>query len=443
MILVFIMSGIVLLLGGCGLGSTPFQLLQPPAQSQQQSNIRQEVLQQLPPHSKLVIPDNGPYGATAIFIKDILGDGHRQVIAFYANESDEFEHGYIVLRENKGKWERMDQVTVPSRGIDFFQLADLDGDGRSEIITGWKGGVRGRNELQIHSVNEQDKLELDGDMLYTQMLVTDLEGNNRPELFNLSWDSEKMVAEAALYDFQDGQLVKQTALDLDGAINGYAQVVTGKVNGERQGIVIVADIGAHSSYTSMLIKEQGQLKDVLNADPLNPEFFNAQTTLSEDVNGDGILEIDRMKEPPGTEDIPYSDMPFIHEWIQWTPQGKLQPVMDSFYDFENNYRFDLPVRWTNQVTLQYTGDNNEGISFRPLRNPEISLLEIKMVPMSGKSQEIEKWKNAGYQFVSLREGKDKWIAGIFPESLDGYPNAIQSLAISVKELVSGFTDTKF
>lgn len=443
MILVLIMSGIVLLLGGCSLGSTPFQLLQPPAQSQQQSNIRQEVLQQLPPHSKLVIPDNGPYGATAIFIKDIFGDGHRQVIAFYANESDEFEHGYIVLRENKGKWERMDQVTVPSRGIDFFQLADLDGDGRSEIITGWKGGVRGRNELQIHSVNEQDKLELDGDMLYTQMLITDLDGSNRPELFNLSWDSEKMVSEAALYDFHDGQLFKQTALDLDGAINGYAQVVTGKVNEERQGIVIVADIGAHSSYTSMLIKEQGQLKDVLNADPLDPEFFNAQTTLSEDVNGDGILEIDRMKEPLGTEDIPYSDMPFIHEWIQWTPQGKLQPVMDSFYNFENNYRFDLPVRWTDQVTLQYIGDNKEGISFRPLRNPEISLLEITMVPISGKSQEIEKWKNAGYQFVSLREGKDKWIAGIFPESLNEYPNAIESLAISVKELVSGFKDTKF
>ena len=63
--------------------------------------------------------------------------------------------------------------------------------------------------------------------------------------------------------------------------------------------------------------------------------------------------------------------------------------------------------------------------------------------MSGKSQEIEKWKKAGYQFVSLREGKDKWIVGIFPESLNEYPSAIQSLAISVKELVSGFKDTKF
>jgi len=442
MISVLVMSGIVLLLSGCSLSSTPFQLLQPPAESQQQSNIRQEVLQQLPPHSKLVIPDNGPYGATAIFIKDILGDGNRQVIAFFANEADEFEHGYIVLGEKNGKWERLDQITVPSRGIDFFQLADLDGDGCKEIITGWKGGVRGRNELQIHSVNKEDKLELDGDMLYTKILVTDLDGDNRPELFNLSWDSEKMVAEAKLYEFDDHQLVKQMALDLGGSINGYAQVVTGKVNEERQGVVIVADTGAHSSFTSMLIEEQGQLKDVLNANPLIPEFFNAQTTVGEDVNGDGILEVDRMKEPPGTEDVPYSDMPFIHEWVQWTTKGKLQTIMNSFYDFENNYRFDLPMRWTDKVTLRY-GKDRGSISFRPLRNPDVSLLEIEVVPMSDKSKEIEKWKKAGYQYVSLREGNDKWIAGIFPESLDKYPDAIKSLTISKMELVGGFKDTKY
>lgn len=438
-----IMIGAMLLLGGCSLSSTPFQLLQAPIQSQQQSNIRQEVLQHLPPHSKLVIPDNGPYGATAIFIKDMMGNGQRLVIAFYANEADEFEYGYIVLGENNGEWERLDQVNVPSRGVDFFQLADLNGDGRNEIITGWKGGIRGRNELQIHSLNEQKKLELAGDMLYTQMLVTDLDGSNRPELFNLSWDSEKMVAEAALYEYHDRQLSKQTALDLDGAINGYAQVVTGRVSEQRQGIVIVADIGAHSSYTSMLIKEQGQLKDVLNPDPLNPEFYNAQTTLSEDVNGDGILEIDRMKEPPGTEDLPYAEMPFIHEWLQWGEGGKLQPVMNSFYNFESSYRFDLPERWTSQVTLRYSGDNDESITFKPLQSHEVTLLEIKVVSMADKTREMEKWKQDGLQFVSLREGKDKWIVGIFPVSLEQYAAAVKSLAISEKELARGFKDMKF
>ena len=101
-----------------------------------------------------------------------------------------------------------------------------------------------------------------------------------------------------------GKEVQEVASSpINGAVNGYYNVVIGKIAADRYGLLADAGVGAHSSSAVMMAWNEGKLSKIYPQPKPNGEVTenNARQTYGGDGNGDGILDIDVTIEAPGQE----------------------------------------------------------------------------------------------------------------------------------------------
>lgn len=428
----FVAAGI-LLLPGCGWMSSPSELLQPPALSGETSGIRQAVMQNLPDGTKLVVPKRTKHGISAITEADLNGDGVNEAFAFYKNESRDFDFGFLVMRQEKGKWVRAGLYAVPSRGCDYADLADLSGDGIPELLTGWNSGLRDRNELQVYSWKNQSLVQ--GDKLnYSELVIDDLDEDGKMELVLFQRDSDKLEASAQLYTSGPDGLKKRDQLALDGGINGYSQVVTGLAGDGRRGIFAEMGVGAHSSQTSLILLENGKLKDGLNDRPDQPIWFNPYSVLSQDINGDGIIEAVLQKESVVSGETPLAEMEWIYEWYQWRESGEPARVQETYMNYGAGYRLDLPESWHGRLQISQVNKDRKQVRFSlvALSGKSMELFTIGEYPVKEQARLLGEWREQGVDYVVLGASPSSFLAGIYPHGKsDGTDKERKELADAV------------
>ncbi|MBM7868360.1 hypothetical protein GTO89_05175 [Heliobacterium gestii] len=139
-------------LSGCGVLTPPSLMIMPPqlplSDSQVDESLQATVQKFLPPGASLEEPKNPP-GAKAIQQVDIDGDGNAEVLATY-RAGQKGELGALLLKNNQNHWEKLWQTEGASGlAIDMATVADIDGDGRGELLLGWLIGASAGNGLDI------------------------------------------------------------------------------------------------------------------------------------------------------------------------------------------------------------------------------------------------------------------------------------------------------
>ncbi|EGL16554.1 MULTISPECIES: hypothetical protein [Paenibacillus] len=387
----------MLLLSGCQLiSSSPAALLKAPAMSSSLYQLKEAVTHYLPPgavlNTPLKLPDNSAAGP--IYQVDLNGDNQKEAVAFYRLQKNEFELGALILEQVDEEWRKVTDIHELGREIDRVDFVDVTGDGAPEMLVGWSAGeaVNLNKELFVYSmkgsvVSQMEKIP------YTEIAIGDLTGDGVPEVAALLLDRDKLDASASLYSFKNGEKKLMQKLPMDGGVNGYYQVVIGKATDSQNGIFVDTGLGANTSYTSLLVWNNGKLKDVFSAkdEQGNVQTFKEYKGRSQDVNGDGIMEIELLKIPPFIENSNPTDMPWIHQWYQWDGANGLKWVHENYYDNNVTYRFDFPESWRGKITLERSkSDRADGYTtfyyLSANRKEKAELLTIRYYP-------TEQWEN--------------------------------------------------
>src|SRR5690606_22643335 len=138
---------------------------------------------------------------------------------------------------------------------------DVTGNGVKDMLVGWSGGEEVKKELTAYSFEGTSAREI-GRHSYTELAVGDLDNDGVSEIVLFQFDRTEHVSKAELYRFIEGKLRPSDRLALDGTINGYSQILLGNATESRKGIFIDAGVGAHSSQTTLLVVEDGRLRNV-------------------------------------------------------------------------------------------------------------------------------------------------------------------------------------
>ncbi|USG66261.1 VCBS repeat-containing protein [Brevibacillus ruminantium] len=407
----------VILTGGCGFTDTPTELMRAPAADGNQQSINQAVMQFLPPGSQLTVPLH-PEESSAVSLQDLTGDGSPEVIAFYKTEKTDYEIGVLVLTQSGGNWKKAASFSGIGRELDYVQYVDLTGDGIPEMLIGWGGGDGLNKELSVYSFKENTPQEL-LKQSYTVMAVGDLIGDEQQELTLIIHDHSSLTSKAEVYGATDNTLTKWTEISLEGSINGYEKAIIGKASATTKGIFIEAGLGAHSAMTELLIFDDGHLRRPLaNLGEENPTF-KPYSLYSEDINGDGIIEIGIHTQPPGTDDLSMAEIPWIASYYQWDGGTGLTHVEDHFQSYNLGFDFRIPEKWKDKFTVErnpdpgvnvvhmvYNGQNGEN---------KATLLTFQMIPQQEWAKMEKSFEGKQTPYLVLSEASKKVLVAIQPQ----------------------------
>jgi hypothetical protein len=224
-------------------------------------------------------------------------------------------------------------------------------------------------------------------------------------------------------------------INLASDVHRYERLISGLVEDGRNGVVLDIALGAGASFSEALVWRDGQLNRVFGTSGAfeNSKTYRYDDRQSEDVDGDGWVEIPTLVRPIGYEHVAKRDVPWITIWNHWNSEGDLQAMFKTYDDVSLGYRFKLPMRWNDVVTLTR---NDLGIAFAEVQEDGIErrkIVEI-MIRLRSETESTEtQMKNLGF-FELTRTMDYLYYGKIYPaQSLSE-----MSLGVTEEEIMALF-----
>ncbi|MDQ0114977.1 FG-GAP repeat domain-containing protein [Paenibacillus harenae] len=353
----------LILSAGCRYTAAPADLLQKPRIAEDKQVLVRAIEKELPDYSKLTLPLREK-NMEAIRTLDVDGDGVKEAIVSFYNEYSTPE--LMVLRHSDGKWRSWVGIEQPmARQIAWLDIVDLDEDGVMELLVGWTGAFESSNVLELYTFHGKTERNDRGSLVlkpleslpYSYAETGDLNGDGKTELALLTEshtnrEMEEPAFQLEIYNLENGILSKIVEQRLFSDVNAYDRLLIGQISPRHSGIVLEASTGAHGTFTSMYVWEKRGLRLVYPSPDDQASGISGKPTMSNDVNGDGIIELSWVREAPEVTGVPYVDTVWINDWVQWDGKESFTPVMEEFTDSSYGLTMRIPGEWSGKYTLR-------------------------------------------------------------------------------------------
>ncbi|UVI30926.1 FG-GAP repeat domain-containing protein [Paenibacillus spongiae] len=433
-----VLAAVICMLGitGCQYTATPADLLLGPRDTPENAELAAAVREALPARAKLSLPDQDE-AMSAVRKADVDGDGSKEAIVTFINEAEEQQ--VLLLKEGVEGWRLWFTFGERSSyGIDWIDVTDLDGDGNPEMLIGWNQYEMFDRTLNVYQIRPQEEYKTAprpiAELSYSKSVLGDIDGNGRDEIVLIR--EEQLGKEDQLFGLMDrtlhvyrlerGSIANTETAALSSEVNGYYNLVVGKIAENRYGIVADAGLGAHSSMTIMLAWENGRLVQVY---PMRgseyDSSFNVYSTESGDGNSDGILEIQVLKEAMGQpSNATMSELVLIEQWKQWDGKGDFHVVMEQYADYSKRYAIRFPEKWYDQVTVRRPEGDEKGQLYIEIyeeaSGKRLPLFVIHSTPLGDWNALEQAWKDQGVRYSELAKGAGMVHAAEWEEPMEDW-----------------------
>lgn len=334
-----------LLLAGCRMDSTVEELFTLPRLPTEYTTLSRQLDQLLSEGYEYMAPTSGR-NIQSLQMVDIDGDGRDEALAFFRLSNGEKPLKIYVFHSREGSYELASIIESSGTAIDSIYYEDLTGDGRKELIVGWK------ISSDVQTVTVYDMRPGPVQLMqsnYTRLSFQELNGDGIPSLLLLRTNSDNQPV-AEFCSWQDGSLSvsHRCALSSTMAELNQGSVVTGKLDQDTPAVFITGINSQGIAVTDILVwqEDAGLVNAALDRSTgLSAATAPYRQLTPQDINGDGITELPRPDS--SVSDTKQADgMVF---WEQYRPDG-LATVERTYHCLSGGWYFILPEDWTGEVT---------------------------------------------------------------------------------------------
>lgn len=343
-------------LTGCGFSDDSVEeLFTLPRMAEEYTGLTQELETLITQGYEYASPTGGR-NIQSVQMADLDGDGQQEALAFFRMSSDEKPLKIFVFKIEGGSYARYCTIESSGTAIDSVQYEDLTGNGRREIIVGWRISADVQTLAAYTVESEPVALMSSG---YTQFSVQDLNGDGVPSLLVLRSDGE-LGPVAEFYGWQEEQMgvSYRCRLSTSMAALNRGSVVTGMVDKDTPAVFITGVDITSMAVTDILIyrQEAGLVNVALDKNSgVSAAVYPYRQLSPQDIDGDGIIELPC----PDADNAAEQTDGFV-AWMSWKSDGRFEQSVKTYHCLSAGWYFTIPLSWWNwDVDALVTAISNE------------------------------------------------------------------------------------
>ena len=354
-----------LLLVGCSMPGEQVQveeLLRAPKLSGDYGDVQTALNDWLGESAQLKYPMQGDL-LSPFLLQDLDGDGRQDAAVLYTTAQSSNVCIAILQKDDADIWHVRQNVEGLADTVESVGLAQLQPGDATQLVVGYTA-AQGDQYLAVYSYTD-GVLSTILEQQYQQYLVEDITGGGNQDLILMSTLEDGGVQIELLTVDKEGSFQQVAVMGLSAnRFAGCASVAAGVGADGRHYLVLDGWTGiSGNNLASVLLRFDEDTQQMVPADQISTEKLytaslrNVPSLVSQDLDGDGIVEIPTQPDEAGLLNMSQSRRMDFIVWMDYTSPHPEKSF--GLLDEETNCYIELPMEWEGNLKLtdseQYDG----------------------------------------------------------------------------------------
>ena len=354
-----------LLLAGCSMPGEQVQveeLLRAPKLSGDYGDVQTALNDWLGESAQLKYPMQGDL-LSPFLLQDLDGDGRQDAAVLYTTAQSSNVCIAILQKDDADIWHVRQNVEGLADTVESVGLAQLQPGDATQLVVGYTA-AQGDHYLAVYSYTD-GVLSTILEQQYQQYLVEDITGGGNQDLILMSTLEDGGVQIELLTVDKEGSFQQVAVMGLSAnRFAGCASVAAGVGADGRHYLVLDGWTGiSGNNLPSVLLRFDEDTQQMVPADQISTEKLytaslrNVPSLVSQDLDGDGIVEIPTQPDEAGLLNMSQSRRMDFIVWMDYTSPHPEKSF--GLLDEETNCYIELPMEWEGNLKLtdseQYDG----------------------------------------------------------------------------------------
>ena len=354
-----------LLLAGCSMPGEQVQveeLLRAPKLSGDYGDVQTALNDWLGESAQLKYPMQGDL-LSPFLLQDLDGDGRQDAAVLYTTAQSSNVCIAILQKDDADIWHVRQNVEGLADTVESVGLAQLQPGDATQLVVGYTA-AQGDHYLAVYSYTD-GVLSTILEQQYQQYLVEDITGGGNQDLILMSTLEDGGVQIELLTVDKEGSFQQVAVMGLSAnRFAGCASVAAGVDADGRHYLVLDGWTGiSGNNLASVLLRFDEDTQQMVPADQISTEKLytaslrNVPSLVSQDLDGDGIVEIPTQPDEAGLLNMSQSRRMDFIVWMDYTSPHPEKSF--GLLDEETNCYIELPMEWEGNLKLtdseQYDG----------------------------------------------------------------------------------------
>ena len=373
-----------LLLAGCSMPGEQVQveeLLRAPKLSGDYGDGQTALNDWLGESAQLKYPMQGDL-LSPFLLQDLDGDGRQDAAVLYTTAQSSNVCIAILQKDDADIWHVRQNVEGLADTVESVGLAQLQPGDATQLVVGYTA-AQGDHYLAVYSYTD-GVLSTILEQQYQQYLVEDITGGGNQDLILMSTLEDGGVQIELLTVDKEGSFQQVAVMGLSAnRFAGCASVAAGVGADGRHYLVLDGWTGiSGNNLASVLLRFDEDTQQMVPADQISTEKLytaslrNVPSLVSQDLDGDGIVEIPTQPDEAGLLNMSQSRRMDFIVWMDYTSPHPEKSF--GLLDEETNCYIELPMEWEGNLKLTDSEQYDGAVELRTVDEDEL-VMTLRLV----------------------------------------------------------------
>ena len=373
-----------LLLAGCSMPGEQVQveeLLRAPKLSGDYGDVQTALNDWLGESAQLKYPMQGDL-LSPFLLQDLDGDGRQDAAVLYTTAQSSNVCIAILQKDDADIWHVRQNVEGLADTVESVGLAQLQPGDATQLVVGYTA-AQGDHYLAVYSYTD-GVLSTILEQQYQQYLVEDITGGGNQDLILMSTLEDGGVQIELLTVDKEGSFQQVAVMGLSAnRFAGCASVAAGVGADGRHYLVLDGWTGiSGNNLASVLLRFDEDTQQMVPADQISTEKLytaslrNVPSLVSQDLDGDGIVEIPTQPDEAGLLNMSQSRRMDFIVWMDYTSPHPEKSF--GLLDEEPNCYIELPMEWEGNLKLTDSEQYDGAVELRTMDEDQL-VMTLRLV----------------------------------------------------------------